>query len=382
MRERLGRSLIILGWSAWPVLSAAAVPGDPGAAETRALAESIVARAEAAAGRRFAAAFRGDAVGRLAALPPDELRERALGEGIGPLAPAGITPPPRLVYTPVPPCRILDTRQAGGVLPVGAPRDFRVTGVGLDIQGGNVNGCDVPFGPATSAIINFVAVNPVGAGNLRAWAYRTPPAAPPAASILNYTSGFNIANGIAVPLCDVSEAGQTCPADLRLQADVSGAHLVADVVGYFTREIPPTLVSAGSSGSTGLIFSTCTHVASATITVSAPGAGTVHVRGIALSLVNHTNGAEDRMLLGIMPQAANCAFTRITRSIVPAAAPTAAYETSVPLANVFSVPSAGDYTYYLNAVMSQGGEAGGGDQVIGGSTVTTLEATFFPSPPN
>jgi hypothetical protein len=137
-----------------------------------------------------------------------------------------------MVYAPVTPCRIVDTRVVGGSLPADTPRDFRVTGVGLQGQGGNPAGCGIPQGPAKAAILNFVAVNPTGPGNLRAWAYATPPATPPTASVLNYAAvGLNIANAVAVPLCD--DTPTNCPFDLRVQADMRGTHLVIDIVGYF-----------------------------------------------------------------------------------------------------------------------------------------------------
>src|SRR4051812_43544521 len=47
--------------------------------------------------------------------------------------------------TPIPPCRIVDTRHAGGKLVAGAPRGFIAAGTaGFDAQGGAVNGCGVP----------------------------------------------------------------------------------------------------------------------------------------------------------------------------------------------------------------------------------------------
>ena len=287
--------------------------------------------------------------------------------GIGPL---GATAGERLVYTSVAPCRIVDTRVAGGSLAPAAPRDFRVTGLDLSSQGGSATGCGVPFGRADAAIINFVAVNPVGVGNLRAWAYRTPVPPAPTASVLNYTTGFNIANGIAVPICDPLEAGQTCPNDLRVRADTSGTHLVADVVGYFAKEGRP-LVTAAVTSSTALIASTCTHVTGGARRV-------VRIRLIALSLLAHTNGTADRMILGFAPSAANCAFTRLSRSVVPPEAPTATYEYSVPIAHVFTVSAAGSYSYYLNAVMVLGGE--GSDMVVAGGT--QMDATFYPDPPS
>jgi hypothetical protein len=135
-----------------------------------------------------------------------------------------------LVYTPVTPCRIINTRAlgAGGALAPGAPRDFHVTGTAeFDTQGGNAGGCGIPSG-ATAAMVNFVAVNAAGAGNLRAWPFGQ---AVPTASVINYSASVNIANGVVVALCDPATA--TCGFDLTVRADASATQLVADVMGFF-----------------------------------------------------------------------------------------------------------------------------------------------------
>jgi hypothetical protein len=156
-----------------------------------------------------------------------------LAAGLAPGGAAAQSSYSDMTYTSVSPCRILDTRQAGGSMAGNQTRDFRITGVGLQQQGGAQAGCNIPVGVAKAAILNFVAVNPTGPGNLRAWAYSTPPVGPPVASILNYASA-TIANGIAVPLCDT--ASTTCPFDLRVfNEGVFGTHLLVDVVGYFSR---------------------------------------------------------------------------------------------------------------------------------------------------
>ena len=184
---------------------------------------------------------------KLAPAPPAPARDTA-----GPLTLGDSNA--QLVYTPVAPCRIIDTRVAGGSLAAGVPREFSVTGIDLSPQGGSGTGCNVPFGRATAALINFTAVNAVGPGNLRAWAYQTPPPAPPNSSVLNYAfvpgSGLNVANGIAIPICDRAVPGQLCPFDFRAQADGNGTQLVADVVGFFerfpTEELSALVLPAGA----------------------------------------------------------------------------------------------------------------------------------------
>lgn len=101
-------------------------------------------------------------------------------------------------------CRIADTRlSAAGPLVPGQVRSLHVVGSTSDFagQGGRVGGCGLPgwvAGPQVLAVaFNFVAVNPSGAGNLRAWATFLPV---PDASILNYVQvpGLNIANAVIV----------------------------------------------------------------------------------------------------------------------------------------------------------------------------------------
>ncbi|HXK11355.1 MAG TPA: hypothetical protein VMT70_17050, partial [Vicinamibacteria bacterium] len=102
-----------------------------------------------------------------------------------------------LVYTPVTPCRIIDTRLAGGPIPANTTRDFKVTGDTTSQGGAN---CGIPSG-VTAAMINFAAVSPAGAGNLRITPYGQ---AIPLAAIITYSAGVSISNGLAVAICDPS----------------------------------------------------------------------------------------------------------------------------------------------------------------------------------
>ncbi len=167
-----------------------------------------------------------------------------IGAGVSPaqdeiLAPAPAEPQTlgtsaaELVYTPVTPCRIINTLLAGGAIAAGGTRSFRVTGTNFSAQGGSSGNCNVPVG-ATGAVINFVAVNPAGAGDLRFTPFGT---SMPLASFLNYVaSGIpndNTANGMTFPICDPSAT--TCTSDFTIQADAAATQLVADVQGYFRR---------------------------------------------------------------------------------------------------------------------------------------------------
>jgi hypothetical protein len=219
-----------------------------------ALAESIIAREESASGRAFDRAFRAGVSSRLAAQSLAAL-ESQRDTGAGGLGPKLLGDSQAdLVYTPVTPCRIIDTRIAGGQIAEGTTRNFRVTGSGFAGQGGVAGSCGVPVGPATAAVINLVAVAPAGAGDLRVTPFGT---ALPTASIINYAAiaGLNIANGPVITICN--PAVTTCTSDFTIQADVSATHLVADVQGFFQKadlvaaapigvtQLGPTLLVAG-----------------------------------------------------------------------------------------------------------------------------------------
>jgi hypothetical protein len=149
-----------------------------------------------------------------------------------------------LTFNSIQPCRIIDTRLAGGALSPGVNRMFNVVGVSaigsLDSQGGNHNGCPIPgfsggptsLGTVQAVAVNLIAVGATGPGDLLAWPTDQPQ---PSASVINYASaedlgGLNIANGIILPVRQDSPG-----ADITVKAQVAGTHLVADVVGYFSK---------------------------------------------------------------------------------------------------------------------------------------------------
>jgi hypothetical protein len=230
----LGATVFVLlaGASAWAKGPAqGSTPVDQQSAERLAIAESVIARVEAASERQLDPSFRAKARERLAALPMEALLQAQAGEGglgLNTLGDSQAT----LVYTPVYPCRIIDTRVGGGLIPAGVTRSFLVAAPDYSTQGGSATGCNVPFGPATAVMINFAAVSPQGGGNLRV----TPSNLPiPTAAIINYTKGVTIANGLVVAICDPSGPSNCHGGDIVVRADVSATHLVADVLGYFQK---------------------------------------------------------------------------------------------------------------------------------------------------
>ena len=124
-----------------------------------------------------------------------------------------------LLYFPVPPCRIIDTRVSGGPIIGGTQRNFIASGL-----------CGIPFPQAKAVMMNIVATQSAGAGNLRAFAY---PEAVPFAAVLNYgiIPGLNaIGNAAIIPICD--NTTHTCSYDLSIWVSTT-THVVVDVMGYF-----------------------------------------------------------------------------------------------------------------------------------------------------
>ena len=133
-----------------------------------------------------------------------------------------------LIYTPVAPCRIVDTRNTSeGIIDASTQRDFRVFGSGATIsaQGGDVTGCSSPLGEPLAAHINMVAVNPTGKGNLQAF----PVGAGTGAGLsVNYnTIDTNLANAGTVRT--IIGTGP----DITVASNFSSAHTVIDVLGYY-----------------------------------------------------------------------------------------------------------------------------------------------------
>lgn len=219
--------------------------------------------------------------------------------------PALGNPESDLLFVPVEPCRIIDTRLAGGMLAPGSQRHFEVAGTAnFESQGGNAGGCDVPLGAATplaaAVVINFIAVGPQGPGHLRAWEFGQ---TPPNASIINYAavSGLNIANGVVVPIAGVSSIDK----DLSIDASTSPTFIVADVTGYFTRfpseqfqgGLKSTVITTQNTTPIGLSSGACQELN--TCTVTTPSAGTVIVEAWGQFVADHTAGTLDRVALGI-----------------------------------------------------------------------------------
>ncbi|HXJ84744.1 MAG TPA: hypothetical protein VMS64_39390, partial [Candidatus Methylomirabilis sp.] len=152
-----------------------------------------------------------------------------------------------LVYNPIAPCRVVDTRVTGGPITNATPRNFVVTGPNFGSQGGADGVCIVPSGVAV--LMNIVSVNAAGSGDFRVWAFGQPQ---PFTSIMNYSllsPPLAVANGVAVEICN--PPGPGCTSDITVSVDGSSSNLVADVLGYFTAAPAGATGATGPTGATG-----------------------------------------------------------------------------------------------------------------------------------
>jgi len=139
-------------------------------------------------------------------------------------------------YTAITPCRLVDTRKAGGMVTTTAPRSFVVVSSGsLAVQGGDPAGCGIPAA-AVAIQANVVAVGSTGSGFLKVYPAGVPV---PAVSFLNFRDGKAVANGGAITVEDVGVSKRFTVLTSRT------SHVVVDVSGYF---IKPMWARVGASG--------------------------------------------------------------------------------------------------------------------------------------
>ncbi len=137
-----------------------------------------------------------------------------------------------LVYTPVTPCRIVDTRYAGGPIAAGATRDFDVdNATSFASQGGNNGPCGIPYGVAQAVAMTITVTGPSAWGWFTAWSYGYPK---PNASVLNYDTGDTLANTTIVPVWPGPGF------DMSLYSSAT-AHAIIDVVGYYAAPVATAL---------------------------------------------------------------------------------------------------------------------------------------------
>jgi len=216
-------------------------------------AATVVRRWEEAAraSDRWNENYTQDLLGALMKLQPDNLlaageapsyqammRVLATGRPTRTPLPEAITPEvlgdigDDLVYTPLTPCRIVDTRFAGGPIAANTTRSFDVDGTSFTGQGGFNGSCGIPFGVAYAVAMNITATQPNADGYFTAYPLG---ATQPLSSILNWTAGATIANSTIVPV--VPGVGN----DFNLFAGGATVHAVIDVLGFYAAPVATAL---------------------------------------------------------------------------------------------------------------------------------------------
>lgn len=137
-----------------------------------------------------------------------------------------------LVYTPITPCRVVDTRGSGarqGVIPAHGTRSFDLRAQAFSSGQGAVGPCpglpDLALQAAWA--VNLTVTGYGGTGGLKAWGFG---GTEPAVSVINYAPGQPaLANGLVLPGC------YSCADDVTIKAFTAGTHVIIDVMGYFRR---------------------------------------------------------------------------------------------------------------------------------------------------
>lgn len=159
-----------------------------------------------------------------------------------------------LVFVPVNPCRILDTRLAGGVIAANTVRSFDVNAVtDYSFQGGAASDCGGvgAAGSFAAAAINFTVVTPGAAGYITAFPFL---GTQPVAATVNYAAGSIVGNYAVVKLDQGASASELSVYSF------AQTHLVADIVGYYTTAVAPASAPLALE---------CNEVVSTTVTIGA-----------------------------------------------------------------------------------------------------------------
>lgn len=139
-----------------------------------------------------------------------------------------------LVFTPLTPCRVFDSRSGTGVWagPYASGTTVSIfvsdpLNPGIRNQGGATN-CGFPLAVGTAAALNITVVPTVGSvsGDLNIYPFG---AAAPNASIINFYPGVNLANATSAQIALTSLVN-----DLTIKVEfASSVHIIVDIMGYY-----------------------------------------------------------------------------------------------------------------------------------------------------
>lgn len=196
--------------------------------------------------------------------PAPDGRNQPPGSGV--TAQAAPSPNPQeSLFVPVAPCRVADTRVAGGRITAGTTRQFYVGGTtGFAPQGGKPGGCGIPA-VATAVAATVLSVNATSAN----WLVAYPSAVPaPLATTLFFQKSQVSGTGTTVSLSPgtgkqlaVKSAGTT--------------DVVLDVNGYYLPQLAAYVETNGAlgPGSSRVLSSVRNGTGNYTVTFDRPMAG-------------------------------------------------------------------------------------------------------------
>jgi hypothetical protein len=159
-----------------------------------------------------------------------------------------------LVFTPVAPCRIFDTRVQGGAIAGNNSRNFAAvsTGGSFEFQGGSTTNCGLSGVGASAVVLSVTAVYPSNNGFTTVWKYGD---TRPTAASATYSAGQLISNTVFVRI-----PNPLAIFDISVFTS-SQSHYVADIVGYFSAPQATRLDCVATSiVSTNIAASTSTFI--------------------------------------------------------------------------------------------------------------------------
>lgn len=171
--------------------------------------------------------------------PPGKVMFGAAGDTVAPAKLGDLTQD--LVYTPVAPCRIVDTRATGaGPIAANTTRSFvALNAANYTSQGGSATNCGTIGVNATVVMLVATAVTPIAPGFATVYTFG---AAQPAAASMQFAAGAIAVNSLAVQVPNPpSSSGFTVYT--TAQSD-----FVFDIVGYFAPPLATALDCATVSG--------------------------------------------------------------------------------------------------------------------------------------
>lgn len=211
-----------------------------------------------------------------------------------------------LVFVPIAPCRLFDTRLAGGAIAANTVRSFDVTAVSdYSFQGGAASNCNGvgAAGSFAAAVINFTTVTPAAAGYITAFPFLT---TQPLAATVNYAGG-DIRGNVATVALD-----QGASANELSVYSFAQTHLVGDIIGYFINpqatalecvEVDGTVLNLAAGAAGNAFAGTCTAGYTAVETQCRPSIFGMRVAG---SWSSHCNMVNDSASPGTVTATARC----------------------------------------------------------------------------